>query len=106
MAELVDALEERTMTWPEKWKANYIAEGRAEGRLLVCQAMLSSLQEAVGQRFGESAAQIFEREIEFARKGDAAQDVGIVMSICQCVMQSKTAEQLLAHLQTIRPKAE
>ena len=102
MAELVDALEERTMTWPEKWKANYIAEGR----LLVCQAMLSSLQEAVGQRFGESAAQIFEREIEFARKGDAAQDVGILMSICQCVMQSKTAEQLLARLQTIRPKAE
>ena len=102
MAELVDALEERTMTWPEKWKANYIAEGR----LQVCQAMLTSLQKAVGARFGESAAQIFEREIEFARKGDAAQDVGILMSICQCVMQSKTAEQLLARLQTIRPKAE
>ena len=32
MAELVSVLEERTITWPEKWRANYIAEGLAEGR--------------------------------------------------------------------------
>ena len=100
MAELVDALEERTMTWPEKWRANYVAEGRAEERLQNCHAMVSSLQKAVGARFGESAAQTFAREVEFAR------DFGILDSICQCVMLSETAEQLLARLQTIRPKAE
>ena len=110
MAELVDALEERTMTWPEKWRANYVAEGHAkghaEGRLQTCHEMVSSLQEYVRMRFGESAAQTFAREVEVAREGDAARDVGILMSICQCVMLSETAEQLLARLQTIRPKAE
>ena len=85
MAELVDSLEERTMTWPE---------------------MVSSLQEDVRMRFGESAAQTFAREVEVARDGDAARDVGILMSICQCVILSETAEQLLARLQSIRPKAE
>ena len=117
MAELVDALEERTMTWPEKWRANYLAEGhakghakghaegRAEGRLQTCHEMVSSLQKAVRARFGESAAQTFAREVEVARQGDAARDVGILMSICQCVMLSETAEQLLARLQTIRPKS-
>ena len=118
MAEFMDALEGRTMTWPEKWRANYVAEGhakghakghaegRAEGRLQTCHEMVSSLQKAVRARFGESAAQTFAREVEFARQGDAARDVGILMSIFQCVMQSKTAEQLLVRLQTIRPKAE
>ena len=102
MAELVDSLEERTMTWPEKWRANYIAEGR----LQTCHEMVSSLQEDVRMRFGESAAQTFARDVEVARDGDAARDVGILMSICQCVILSETAEQLLARLQTIRPKAE
>ena len=106
MAELVDALEERTMTWPEKWRANYVAEGRAEERMKNCQAMLSSLQEAVGQRFGKSAAQTFAREVEFARQGDAARDVGILDSIIQCVVLSETAEQLLVRLQAVRPKAK
>ena len=102
MAELVDALEERTMTWPEKWRANYLAEGR----LQTCHEMVSSLQKAVGARFGESAAQTFAREVEVARQGDAARDLGIIDSICQCVMLSETAEQLLVRLQTIRPKAK
>ena len=102
MAELVDALEERTMTWPEKWRANYLAEGR----LQTCHEMVSSLQKAVGARFGESAAQTFAREVEVARQGDAARDLGIIDSICQCVMLSETAEQLLMRLQTIRPKAK
>ena len=106
MAELVDALEERTMTRPEKWRANYVAEGRAEERMQVCRTVVSSLQAGVRARFGESAAQTFAREVEFARQGDAARDVGILMSIFQCVMQSETAEQLLVRLQTIRPKAE
>ena len=106
MAELVDALEERTMTWPEKWRANYVAEGRAEERLQMGHDMVSSLQKAVQARFGESAAQTFGREVEVARQGDAARDFGILDSICQCVMLSETAEQLLARLQTIRPKAE
>ena len=106
MAELVDALEERTMTWPEKWRANYVAEGRAEERMQMCRTVVSSLQAGVRARFGESAAQTFAREVEFPRQGDAARDVGILMSIFQCVMQSETAEQLLVRLQTIRPKAE
>ena len=102
MAELVDALEERTMTWPEKWRANYVAEGR----LQTCHEMVSSLQEAVGARFGESAAQTFAREVEVARQGDAARDFGILMSILKCVVLSETAEQLLARLQAMRPKAK
>ena len=102
MAELVASLEERTMTWPEKWRANYIAEGR----LQTCHEMVSSLQEDVRMRFGEAAAQTFAREVEVARDGDAARDVGILMSICQCVILSETAEELLVRLQTIRPKAE
>ena len=102
MAEFMDALEGRTMTWPEKWKANYVAEERMKN----CQAMLSSLQEAVGQRFGKSAAQTFAREVEFARQGDAARDVGILDSIIQCVVLSETAEQLLVRLQAVRPKAK
>ena len=106
MAELVDAAEERTMTWPEKWRANYVAEGRAEERLQLGHDMVSSLQKAVQARFGESAAQTFGREVEVARQGDAARDFGILDSICQCVMLSETAEQLLAQLQTIRPKAK
>ena len=106
MAELVDALEERTMTWPEKWKANYVAEGRAEERMQMGRTVVSSLQATVRARFGESAAQTFAREVELARQGDAARDVGILMSIFQWVALSETAEQLLAHLQTIRPKAE
>ena len=77
MAELVDALEERTMTWPEKWRANYVAEGRAEERLQMGHDMVSSLQKAVQARFGESAAQTFGREVEVARQGDAARDFGI-----------------------------
>ena len=102
MAELVDALEERTMTWPEKWKANYVAEERMKN----CHAMVSSLHKAVGARFGEAAAQTFAREVEFARQGDAARDLGILDSIIQCVVLSETAEQLLARLQSILPKAE
>ena len=106
MAELVDALEERTMTWPEKWRANYLAEGRAEERLQMGRTVVSSLQAAVRARFGDSAAQTFVREVELARQGDAARDLGTIDSICQCAVLSETAEQLLARLQTVRPKAE
>ena len=106
MAELVDALEERTMTWPEKWRANYVAEGRADGQLQTCHAMASSLRATVRARFGESAAQTFAREVEVVRQGDAARDVGILMSIFQWVALSETAEQLLARLQAMRPKAK
>ena len=90
------------MTWPEKWRANYVAEGR----LQTCHEMVSSLQAGVRARFGESAAQTFARELEVARQGDAARDVGILMSIFQWGVLSETAEQLLARLQTIRPKSE
>ena len=106
MAELVDALEERTITWPEKWKARAIAEGRvagiaegiAEGRAEASSVLLSSLEKAVRARFGESVAQ------SFAQKTAAARDLEILDAICQCVMLSENAEKLLAGVQSIRPK--
>ena len=57
MAKVVDAMEERVTTWPEKWKARYVAEGRAQVQAEIRQVMLASLEKAVPARFGESAAQ-------------------------------------------------
>ena len=108
MAEVVDVLEERTVTWPEKWKARYVAEGhaqgRAQGRVETSETMLSSLEKAVRTRFGESTARSFGRKIEVARQADSAQGLEILDAICQCVMMSENAEQLLAGLESIRPK--
>ena len=57
MAKVVDAMENRVMMWPEKWKARYVAEGRAQVHARIRQVMLASLEKAVPARFGESAAQ-------------------------------------------------
>ena len=94
MAELVDALEERTITWPEKWEARAIAEGCAEASSV----LLSSLEKAVRARFGESVAQ------SFAQNTAAVRDLEILDAICQCVMLSENAEKLLAGVRSIRPK--
>ena len=106
MAQLVDALEERTVTWPEKWKARYVAEGHAEGRTegrAESDAMhLASLERAVRARFGKAAAQAFGQQLEAGRQAAAAQDPEIMDAIYQCVMLSEDAEQLLAGLQSIR----
>ena len=108
MAEVVDVLEERTVTWPEKWKARYMAEGhaqgRAQGRVETSESMLSSLENAVRARYGESVARSFGLKIEVARQADSAQGLEILDAICQCVVLSESAEQLLAGLESIRPK--
>ena len=129
MAESVGALEERTVTWPEKWHALYearceakgraegieegraegIEEGRAEGiekgraqeRADTSHAMLSGLEDAVRTRFGESVAQSFGRRLEIVRQAGAARDLSVLVAICKCVAQSESAEQLLTGLQSI-----
>ena len=109
MAAVVDVLEERTVTWPEKWKARYVAvghtQGRAQGRVETSETMLSSLEKAVRARFGESTARSFGLKIEVARQADSAQGLEILDAICQCVMTSENAEQLLAGLEAIRPQS-
>lgn len=124
MAELVKALEERTMTWPEKWKARYLAEGFAQGieegfaqgfeegraqgieevRAQVRAETLASLEKVVPARFGGAAALAFGRQLEVARQTGAAQDREFVDAICQCVITSESAEQFLAGLRSIRPE--
>ena len=65
MAELVNALEERTITWPEKWRANYIAEGRV--------GLLVSM---VRQRFGEAVASTVSALLGAVRTESALEQVG------------------------------
>ena len=113
MAELAGALEERTVTWPEKWHALYearceakgraegIEKGRAQERADTSHAMLSGLEDAVRTRFGESVAQSFGRRLEIVRQAGAARDLSVLVAICQCVAQSESAEQLLTGLQSI-----
>lgn len=132
MAELVKALEERRMTWPEKWKARYLAEGRAqgieegraqvieeartqgveegraqgivEGRAQVRLETLKSLEEVVPTRFGVTAALAFGQQLEVARQAGVAQDREFIDAICQCVIMSENAEQFLAGLRSICPE--
>ena len=100
MAGLAGALEERTVTWPEKWHALYAArceaKGRAEGiekaRADTSHAMLSGLEDAVRTRFGESVAQSFGRKLEIVRQAGAARDLSVLVAICKCVAQSESAE--------------
>ena len=74
-------MEDRVTTWPEKWKANYIAEGRDQGfedgraqeRAVNTHAMLGSLEKAVRARFGESAARAFGQQVEVAQQGAGAE---------------------------------
>ena len=106
MAELVGELEERVTTWPEKWKARYVAEGHAEGveegRAQERVDLLESLEEAVRMRFGEAVARSFGQQLEVARRGGAAQSRKVVDAILRCVMVSENAEQLMAGLRSIR----
>ena len=113
MAELVGAVEERTVTWPEKWHALYearckakgraegIEEGIEEGRAREVQAVLSGLEKAVRTRFGASVARSFGRRVDVIRQAGAAQNPEIRDAILQCVVLSESAEQLLAGLQAI-----
>ena len=137
MAELVKAMEQ---TWPQKWRARYVAEGRTrgikegrtrgikegrtrgikeghtrgikegrtqgieEGLTQARAETLASLEKAVGARFGEAAAQSFGRQLEVARQAGAAQDREIIDAISQCVVLSKSTEQLLSKLRSILPE--
>ena len=119
MAELVKAMEQ---TWPQKWRARYVAEGRVQGikegrtrgikegrtqgieeGLTQARAeTLASLEKAVGARFGEAAAQSFGLQLEIVRQAATVDDFKVLDAICQCVMQSENAEQLMVGLQSIR----
>ena len=126
MAELVGALEERTVTWPEKWAARYFAmgyalgyaegyaerfaerralgveRGRVQNRVDTIHAMLGSLEKAVRKRFGAAVAQPYELKLGTARQALAALDLEFVDDVCQCVMLSDTPEELLAGLHSMR----
>ena len=98
MAELVKAMEQ---TWPQKWRARYVAEGievgRAQGN-----AILASLETAVRTRFGEAAARSFGQQLEIVRQAATVEDLKVLDAMCQCVMQSENAEQLMVGLKSIR----
>ena len=81
MAELVNEPEERTITWPEKWKANYIAEGRVG--LLVSMAR---------QRYGEAVAGTMSALIGSVRTESALDQVGGWLLTCE------TGDALLAKI--------
>ena len=72
MAELVNEPEERTITWPEKWKANYIAEGRVG--LLVSMAR---------ERFGETVASTISALLGSIRTESALEQVGKWLVTCE-----------------------
>ena len=76
MGELVDALGERTITWTEKWKANYIAEGRAEGRVRLLVSMTR-------QRFGETVASTVTGLLGSVRTESALEQVGTWLLTCE-----------------------
>ncbi len=121
MAELVKAMEQ---TWPQKWRARYVAEGRtrgikegrtrgikegrtqgiAEGLTQARAETLASLEKAVGARFGEAAARSFGLQLEIVRQATTVEDFKVLDAICQCVMQSENAEQLLSKLRSILPE--
>ena len=83
MGELVDALGERTITWTEKWKANYIAEGRAvgvaEGR---AEGRVRLLVSMTRQRFGETVASTVSGLLGSVRTESALEQVGTWLLTC------------------------
>ena len=88
MAELVNALEERTITWPEKWRANYIAEGLAKGQV----ALLVSMAR---QRFGEEVASTMSALLGSVRTESALDEVGTWLLTCE------TGDALIAKIRQI-----
>ena len=72
MAELVRAMEDRVTTWPEKWRANYIAEGR-----------VGQLVSMARQRFGEAVASTMAALLESVRTESALDEVGTWLLTCE-----------------------
>ena len=88
MAELVDALGERTITWTEKWKANYIAEGRAaglaEGRAAgLAEGRVGLLVSMTRQRFGETVASTVSGLLGSVRTESVLEQVGTWLLTCE-----------------------
>ena len=96
MAELINALEERTITWPEKWRANYIAEGHANGRAEgraegvaeghakgVAEGRVGLLVSMVRQRFGEAVASTMSALLGSDRAESALEEVGAWLLTCE-----------------------
>ena len=97
MAELVNALEERTITWPEKWRANYIAEGHAEGRTEGlaegrAEGRVGLLVSMARQRFGEAVASTMSDLLKSVRTESALDGVGSWLLTCE------TGEALIARI--------
>ena len=97
MAELVDALGERTITWTEKWKANYIAEGRAEGLAEgraagLAEGRVGLLVSMTRQRFGETVASTVSALLGSVRTEPALEQVGTWLLTC------KTGDALIAKI--------
>ena len=76
MAEPVRAMEDRVTTWPEKWRANYIAEGVAKGRVDLLVSMAR-------QRFGEAVASTMAALLESVRTESALDEVGTWLLTCE-----------------------
>ena len=89
MAELVNELEERTITWPEKWKANYIAEGVAQGR---AEGRVGLLVSMARQRYGEAVAGTMSALLGSVRTESALDQVGGWLLTCE------TGDALLAKI--------
>ena len=88
MAELVRAMEDRVTTWPEKWRANYIAEGHAKGRAEgvaegVAKGRVGQLVSMARQRFGEAVASTMAALLESVRTESALDEVGTWLLTCE-----------------------
>ena len=96
MAKVVDAMEERVTTWPEKWKANYIAQGRAEGYAQVVaegrakgvaegriEGRVGVLVSMARQRFGEAVASTISVLLGSVRTESALEEVGGWLLTCE-----------------------
>ena len=104
MAELVNEMEERTVTWPAKWKANYIAEGRAKGRAegLIegraegltegraeghaegrAEGRVGLLESMARERFGETVASTISALLGSVRTESALEQVGKWLVTCE-----------------------
>ena len=80
MGELVDALQERTTTWTEKWRANYIAEGRVQG---LAEGRVGLLVSMARQRFGEAVASTMSDQLKSVRTKSALEEVGTWLLTCE-----------------------
>ena len=99
MAELVNEMEERTVTWPAKWKANYIAEGRAKGRT---EGRAEGLTEGRAKGRTEGRA---EGRAEGHAEGRAEGRVGLLVSMARERFGETVASTISALLGSVRTES-